>query len=552
MFTGLNDSIRIPIAYYFVTKSVTAAEKKSIMEDIIKSLVDCGIKLVSITFDGLVTNPSMCNEFGADLDVYSNNFNPTFKHSGQNVNTLFDFSHVIKLIRNSLGSKKEIFNAKGEKIKWAYFEKLLKFKNDRKFALSNKLTEAHIDYEKNPMKVILAVQLFSASTANDMEFLLKAGYPEFKGSEATIEFIRHVDTQFNICNSTDNLKDDLLKRMMSKENFQLICEKSDEITQYFKGLEIVENKRRVKICRSGVRCGFKGVIIDLHCLRNIYTDIVSDNKLMKEIAVHKLSQDHLENLFGNVRKMCGNNNNPTFDQFKGSLRKILASKSIVLLRTGNCSALDPAVKNPYSIISYVTSRKPPAPQNIANDCDDDDGRITEDESKLLLQQLEVIQKLERVNKHTDQSMISVVHIAKIIELRILNSVRFDCELCKAVLSHGRKVNQSILNARYAGNPCKSTYDICVTADHFVKLELFKGQFKRNVIFQAIRNSLDYGNLYADADFSQHPNHKLDLISFIIHEYIGIKGIHLTKTHNFKSHQAHLRQKLSKLILFYNA
>lgn len=147
MFTAINDCIRIPIAYYFVTKSVTALEKKDMLQNIIEALVECGIQLVSVTFDGLITNPAMCRSFGANLNVFSDTFKPIFKISNQNIRSMLDFSHAIKLIRNSLGTKKIFFDEHGNTIEWKFFKRLLKYKDDRNFALCHKITEAHIQWE---------------------------------------------------------------------------------------------------------------------------------------------------------------------------------------------------------------------------------------------------------------------------------------------------------------------------------------------------------------------------------------------------------------------
>lgn len=73
----------------------------------------------------------------------------------------------------------------------------------------------------------------------------------------------------------------------------------------------------------------------------------------------------------------------------------------------------------------------------------------------------------------------------------------------------------------------------------------------NVIHCAIISSLDPPNLFSDADFLNHSEHKLYMIKHIISEYIRIKGTYLARTYTFKEKQEQLRQKLSKLILHYN-
>lgn len=94
--------------------------------------------------------------------------------------------------------------------------------------------------------------------------------------------------------------------------------------------------------------------------------------------------------------------------------------------------------------------------------------------------------------------------------------------------------------------------ICKATDHFVKLELLKGQFKLDSIKFAIRSSLDLEHIFEDADFSGDClNNKLFLIDYIILLYLQIKGTYLAKSVNCKESQINMRQKLSKLILHYN-
>ncbi|XP_030762189.1 uncharacterized protein LOC115887004 [Sitophilus oryzae] len=51
------------------------------------------------------------------------------------------------------------------------------------------------------MKVYLAAQTFSTSVADALEFPKNYSIPQFKDSEATINFIRKIDALFDILNS---------------------------------------------------------------------------------------------------------------------------------------------------------------------------------------------------------------------------------------------------------------------------------------------------------------------------------------------------------------
>lgn len=161
MFNAINDDLCLPVAYYFVTKKINAQIKKTLLDKILKDLLNIGIVLTNITFDGLSTNPSMCRRFGVNLDVYSDKFKPSFTIENKEIGVIFDFSHDIKLARNILATKGTFNDENDNEIKWEYIEKLVQFKDNRNFALSHKLTQAHLKWKENPMKVKLAVQTFS-------------------------------------------------------------------------------------------------------------------------------------------------------------------------------------------------------------------------------------------------------------------------------------------------------------------------------------------------------------------------------------------------------
>lgn len=251
--------------------------------------------------------------------------------------------------------------------------------------------------------------------------------------------------------------------------------------------------------------------------------------------------------FGQMRALHGFNNNPIPSHFTAGIRKILAKTTIICSEHANCSDLGlRSDYNPYSNIWMVSSRRATNNSSLATN-----ENVDKDELDAFMDQLAEIQRLERGSAHTDLGDLTVAYIAGMIDLQIQKSNRFSCELCKAVLSNGAKIHQAFLASSQTIKPCQSTFDVCTTADHFLKIELLKGQFNMATIKQAIITSLDFENLYDDADFLNHADHKLYMIKYILAEYIRVKGVHLARTYNFKTNQKLLRQKLAKLILNQN-
>lgn len=236
------------------------------------------------------------------------------------------------------------------------------------------MTQAHIDWRSDEMKVKLAVETLSSSVSNAMEYLMGQGFTEFEGAGPTIRFVRCIDDTFNVCNSTNMsiLKQNALKRPWIAENIGQIGEFCNVATEYIKGLQIRNDSGRlVSLCTSANKGGFQGFVICLRSLTTIYNDLVIGKNLMSNFTTHAISQDHLEQIFGIIRSFNGSNNNPTCQQFNEAMRKILASTTLHAPKKGNCTVLQGTVPihNPYSNILSITSRKPKAIscESIEND-----------------------------------------------------------------------------------------------------------------------------------------------------------------------------------------
>ncbi len=128
---------------------------------------------------------------------------PYFPHPcdpNQRVYVILDLVHMLKLVRNSLGSSKVICSPSGV-VKWDYIQNLHELQEETGLRAGNKLQKTHIQWQQNKMKLSIAAQTLSASVADAIDFLrddLKM--PQFQGSEATSEFIRLFDHLFDIFN----------------------------------------------------------------------------------------------------------------------------------------------------------------------------------------------------------------------------------------------------------------------------------------------------------------------------------------------------------------
>ena len=113
---------------------------------------------------------------------------------------------MLKLARNLLADKKTIIDDKGNEIKWEFIEALNKLQSMEGLRAGNKLHERHIQWTRQKMKVKLAAQTLSSSVADALDFCnFDLKLPAFKGSEATVLFIRTIDRLFDLMNSRSPL-----------------------------------------------------------------------------------------------------------------------------------------------------------------------------------------------------------------------------------------------------------------------------------------------------------------------------------------------------------
>lgn len=107
MVNGLNGRWKLPVGYFF-TASMTAVEKANLVNACLRFLNDSGVRTVSLTFDGLAANLSMCEHLGASIKKPENleTWFPYPDEPGRRVYIVFDPPHSLKLIRNACNNCK--------------------------------------------------------------------------------------------------------------------------------------------------------------------------------------------------------------------------------------------------------------------------------------------------------------------------------------------------------------------------------------------------------------------------------------------------------------
>lgn len=541
LLTCVNGSWKIPLGYFLIN-GISAEEKASIVKKCIELVHDeCGVEIISVTFDGCPTNFSMSKILGCKLQ--EDQIHPSFTVGNKKIVIFPDPSHMLKLIRNTLGEKGPIIDAQGRTISWEYVKLLVELQEKEGLHLGNKINKAHINFKKQIMKVKLAAQLFSESVADAIEFCsdeLKVDC--FKHSAATVDFIRKLNNLFDIMNSR-NLNAYSFKKPMMVENYTQIKPFLDEMFQYLKQLKLGD----INVLASGRKTGFLGFLICIKSIFFLYKTQLLNNQNFKFLCSYKLSQDHLEYFFSSVRAKGGFNNNPTAKQFKSAFRRMLVHGEIKHITSGNCISLQH--------INILTYTKPEEAINktsnkmrLMNDAEE----YTTDNTAKVVDTMEDHDYLADPSRLTEYSKHVVTYIAGFIASKLTKELH--CEDCLTSLIAIEKYPSLQMKKDKGGlcYPAKDVVAICEIAENFFrKNKIFSTKNLLHVLLQECLKKCLGLNL-----FSQNPhfednnfldNHYTLLIKAVASMYLKVRIHYSNKKLNEKSDT--VRNYYNKLILF---
>lgn len=97
--------------WIFFCNHLNSEQKKNLVRRCISVLIDTGINVVSLTFVGCATNVSMARALGCNLTPFPQIIKTDFKvFNDLNVNIFFDPAHMVKLVRNTFGEKRQLID----------------------------------------------------------------------------------------------------------------------------------------------------------------------------------------------------------------------------------------------------------------------------------------------------------------------------------------------------------------------------------------------------------------------------------------------------------
>lgn len=183
--------------------------------------------------------------------------------------SLLDPAHMIKIIRNLVADVENLVDKDNCQINFRYIEMLNTFQTNEGLHLANKLRNKHIHFQSQKMKVNNAAQTLSNSVAKAFLFLKnELKIIEFQNVDATVQFIKVVDTTFDMLNSV-NIYATGYKKPITKSNKDYIIKNLTDAIDYFYNLKLSNGQFVINSRRKTPVLGF---ILD--CLNLLAKNLV--------------------------------------------------------------------------------------------------------------------------------------------------------------------------------------------------------------------------------------------------------------------------------------
>lgn len=509
MLNGINFNLTLPIAHHFIN-TLKAEEKATLLKDVITEITKHGVRVLSVTFDGFSTNFTSCELLGANFDP--NNMTPYFVLPGyqRKIYIIIDPSHVLKLVRNTLGNNKILSDGSSDKIEWLYFEVLQQLRADEGFSHVHKLNKQHIDFKNCKMNVRIAAETLSNSVANSMEYLMKSGRKEFSKCSATIKFVRLINDCFDIMNTKRIGSETKFKNAINPKNSIEIFALFEKLSDYLQKIKFSTGELAGKyVIKTRNKTAFKGLVVNMINFKFIYEELVETN-LLDYLPTFAFSQDHIESFFGRIRSSPSFNDNPTVFEFCSAFKKIVVCNEIVSSEKSNC-----ADNLNLAILDVSSARRNQIPTINSDTEDSDDARV-----KRLI-------KFEKKGKSNDLLKISNAYIACTIEDTIKTSARFECGDCYDLLSINDKLSDSFAPG-IGSAPCQSTFDICDIAHKYVENLAQDAEYTYDNVIRDFLCEFDVTNAFKKTNFAGHETHRDFFVDFILKSYIRIQATYIAR------------------------
>lgn len=291
---------------------------KSVLFDIIMRIEVAGFPVVAIVNDLSPTNVRLWNSLG--ISVEKSFFINPFA-SDRDVYVFADAPHIIKLIRNNfLDSGFQLSEGKLV-LSGCVRELIQRSASDLKPAYRLSVDHVNVSAMKR-MRVRLAVQLLSETTAKALQYFGQRGLLKSKNWHETSQFISLVDSWFDLFNSKSPHDS-----KPSRYAYGLSLQKQNSLLE-----EMIETIGTMRVMgRRGNLYPFqKGLIISSKSLPKLY-GMIREKFHIDYILTNRLSQDGLEHFFSCLRQMGATYDHPSPLSVKHRVRSYLLGKEVSLV-----------------------------------------------------------------------------------------------------------------------------------------------------------------------------------------------------------------------------
>jgi len=178
---------------------------------------------------------------------------------------------MLKIMRNLLAEKQVLVDKNGEYINWEYLELLHKVQAKEGLRAGNKLSQCHIHWTKQKMKVNIVAQTLSSSVADALEFCRdELCLSESADCRATVRYNRVINRTFDLLNSRNPVAKGYKAPMkLANENFWRTF--INKAKSYPWELKLANGDR---VCASNRKTGVIGLIACLSSFAALFDKLI--------------------------------------------------------------------------------------------------------------------------------------------------------------------------------------------------------------------------------------------------------------------------------------
>ncbi|KAI4466790.1 thap domain-containing protein 9 [Holotrichia oblita] len=334
MVTGIRESFKQPLAYYFTRDTIKASQLDLILSEVITSVQKIGLIPLAIVCDQASTNMRVvkvkCGEHSIKRP------GPYFYENGFKIFTIFDPSHLLKNTRTTLANYDIKFC--GNKIaKFNYIKETYERDKNRRFRLLHRIKDSYLDVRRNKnsflkMKVSVAAKTLSQTVAAAIETMVSTGNNPLPAEAIqTAEFVHDVDSLFDSFNG----------RTLYPEKgkpYRCNIQNNSKHIMFWHNIKKISSWKFVPIDGGNTKMQLPcktGWINNITAIAGIWETCQKAG--MKHLRTRAFSQDPLENLFSIIRQHGCGNTKPSCFQFVASLKTSILNNMISIKSSNsNC------------------------------------------------------------------------------------------------------------------------------------------------------------------------------------------------------------------------